>query len=69
MLFLGQERGRKIFLVSVTETGLWRLRETFARIVRYVPNKELGALESLNTLAEILLITKETHANPQDKKD
>ena len=53
----------------MTETGLWRLRETFARIVRYVPNKELGALESLNTLAEILLITKETHANPQDKKD
>lgn len=62
VLFLGQERGKKVFRVSITETGLWRLRETFARIVKHVPNRELGALESLNTLAEVLLLTRETHA-------
>lgn len=65
VLFLGQERGRKTFKVSITETGLWKLRETFARIVKHVPNREVEVLESLNMLAEILLITWEKHAKKE----
>lgn len=69
VLFLGQERGKKTFKVSITETGLWKLRETFARIVKCVPNREMEVLESLNTLAEILLVTWEKHGNSQEKAD
>lgn len=65
VLFLGQERGRKTFKVSITETGLWKLRETFARIVKHVPNREVEVLESLNMLAEILLVTWEKHAKKE----